>query len=102
MTDEGKAEERTEDGDVLFNFTPPVRCTGCGRKSSNMTIENGKGWLIIPVAPGIMLYACTGCQTVHTNTEALYNTNKANDIIQAQKESRIIVPGQKSLNSMNN
>lgn len=82
---------------VEFKFTPPNRCSGCGRKSKNMTPENGKGWLIIPICPGVMLYCCTGCQTVHTNLEALANTHVANEIIEKQKESRIIVPNQKQV-----
>lgn len=85
-------EEFEFNRDQPFVFTAPHRCTGCGQKTKNMTPENKKGWLIIPVSPGVMLYACVLCSTVHTNQEALFNTKVANVLIQEEEDKRIILP----------
>ena len=85
-----------------FTFTPPHRCTGCGQKTKNMNEKNGKGWLIIPICPGVMLYICVLCHTVLTNQEALYNTKVANVLIREVQEKRIIVPNIQSMNAGKN
>ena len=52
----------------------PKKCSNCKTKMKKMHKKNGVGWLAIPARPGIMLFGCPICHTVHMNTNAVANT----------------------------
>lgn len=67
-----------------FNITPPDRCLTCGKEEKSMP----NGWFPITFSGlvGVMFLVCTNCHAVYTNTEAVQNTKKVNELIKQRRE----------------